>query len=141
MAKETPRGARGNTGARKSTASAPAAGRKADRRGGTPARSAAAPDKPVRDAPAARRVSRLRTKSEPTGTVTVQARVDSDFYHALVEDDAPVLGIDGTSALVREGLRLLHKQARELAMAEEYDRFYGGEQAPVPEGVTAIWGD
>jgi hypothetical protein len=67
--------------------------------------------------------------------------VDSDFYHKLVEDDAPVLGIDGTSALVREGLRLLHKRARELAMAEEYDEFYGGEQAPAPEGVTAIWGD
>jgi hypothetical protein len=72
--------------------------------------------------------------------VTVQARVDVDFFHTLVEEDAPVLGIDGTSALVREGLRLLHKRARELAMAQEYDAFYGGEQVPVPEGVRAVWG-
>jgi hypothetical protein len=52
-----------------------------------------------------------------------------------------LLGLDGTSALVREGLRLVHKRARELAMAKEYDRFYGGEPAPVPEGVAAIWNE
>jgi hypothetical protein len=79
-------------------------------------------------------------RSEPAETVTVQARVDADLYRELVEHDAPVLGINGTSALVREGLRLLHKRARELAMAQEYDKFYGGEQAPVPDGVRAVWG-
>jgi hypothetical protein len=141
MAKETPQGAQANTGAGKSAAPALATRRKAPRRSGTRPRSAAASGKVLQDAPAAPRVSRLRAKSEPTGTVTVHARVDIDFYHKLVEDDAPVLGIDGTSALVREGLRLLHKRARELAMAEEYDKFYGGAQAPAPEGVTAIWGD
>lgn len=69
----------------------------------------------------------------------MQARVDADFARELVEGDAPVLGLDGTSALVREGLRLVHKRARELAMAEDYDRFYGGAPAPVPEGVAALW--
>ncbi|MGI8449342.1 MAG: hypothetical protein ACR2MP_19620 [Streptosporangiaceae bacterium] len=71
--------------------------------------------------------------------MTMQARVDADFARELVEADAPVLGLDGTSALVREGLRLVHKQARELTMAREYDEFYGGEPAPLPEGVAAVW--
>lgn len=77
----------------------------------------------------------------PSGSVTMQARVDADFARELVETDARVLGLDGTSAVVREGLRLVHKRARELAMAAEYEKFYGGEQAPVPEGVAAIWGE
>jgi hypothetical protein len=85
--------------------------------------------------------SRPRTGSVPAGTVTMQARVDADFARELVEADAPVLGLDGTSALVREGLRLVHKRARELAMAEEYDKFYGEEPAPLPDGVAAIWAD
>ena len=70
----------------------------------------------------------------------MQARLDAEFARELVETDAQVLGLEGTSALVREGLRLVHKRARELAMAQEYDRFYGGQQAPAPEGVAAIWG-
>jgi hypothetical protein len=74
------------------------------------------------------------------GSVTMQARVDADFARELVEIDAAILGLDGISALVREGLRLVHKRARELTMAQEYDSFYGGQQAPAPEGVAAIWG-
>ena|SRR5216684_2990287 len=76
-----------------------------------------------------------------TGTVTWQARIDAGFARELVEADAPVLGLDSASALVREGLRLVHKQARELAMAKEYDEYYGGEPAPLPEGVAAAWDD
>jgi hypothetical protein len=71
----------------------------------------------------------------------MQARVDAEFARELVETDARVLGLGGPSELVREGLRLVHKRARELAMAEEYDKFYDGESAPVPEGVAAIWGE
>lgn len=65
----------------------------------------------------------------------MQARVDADFAAELIEHDAPALGLDGISALVREGLRLLHKRAREIAAAEEYERFYGGEPAPLPDAV------
>ena len=93
----------------------------------------------VQSAPAAPRQPRTRGEAPPSGTVTMQARVDADFARELVEADAPVLGLDGTSALVREGLRLVHKQARELAMAKEYDEFYGGEPAPLPKGVAAVW--
>lgn len=73
--------------------------------------------------------------------MTMQARVDAELARELVESDAPVLGLEGTSALVREGLRLVHKRARELTMAEEYGKFYGETPAPLPEGVAALWGE
>jgi hypothetical protein len=65
----------------------------------------------------------------------MQARVDADFAE-LLKTDALVLGLAGTSEVVREGLRLLHKRARELALAAEYDQFYGSQPAPLPEGVV-----
>jgi hypothetical protein len=70
----------------------------------------------------------------------MQARIDPDFARQLVDEDAPALGLAGPSELVREGLRLVHHRAREAAMAAEYDKFYGGEAAPVPEGVAAVYG-
>lgn len=66
-----------------------------------------------------------------------QARVDADFARELVEQDAKTLGLTSTSDIVREGLRLLHRHAREQAAAAEYDAFYGGRRAPLPEGVVA----
>jgi len=66
----------------------------------------------------------------------MQARVDAVFAKALVEQDAVVLGLDGPSALVREGLRLVHERAREAAMVAAYDDFYAGEPAPLPIGVV-----
>jgi hypothetical protein len=65
----------------------------------------------------------------------MQARVDADFAAELIERDAPALGLEGISAVVREGLHLVHKRAREMAAAAEYDRFYGGRPAPLPEAV------
>jgi hypothetical protein len=75
------------------------------------------------------------------GTVTVQARIDAEFARELLESDAPVLGLSSVSELVREGLRLLHKQAREHVMAGTYDEFYGGAAAPVSEVMAALWAD
>jgi len=69
------------------------------------------------------------------GTVVMQARVDADFAAELLEHDAPALGLEGISALVREGLLLLHRRARELTAAAEYEKFYGGQPAPLPDGV------
>jgi hypothetical protein len=66
-----------------------------------------------------------------------QRFVDASFASELLELDAPALGLVGASALVREGLRLVHKRARELAVAAEYDEFYGGQPAPSPDGVIA----
>ena len=112
---------------------------KPGRRTAARARTEAAAELRVQGTPAAPEKPRTRREAPPSGTVTMQARVDADFARELVEADAPVLGLDGISALVREGLRLVHKQARELAMAREYDEFYGGEPAPLPEGVAAVW--
>jgi hypothetical protein len=71
----------------------------------------------------------------------MQARVDATFARELIEVDAAMLGLHGSSELVREGLRLLHKQARELAMAASYDEFYDEEPAPASEVATALWPD
>ncbi len=66
----------------------------------------------------------------------MQARVDEDFARELLHEDAAVLGLDGPSALVREGLRLVHQKAREQAMAAAYDEFYANSPAPLPDGVA-----
>lgn len=86
--------------------------------------------KPVRAA------SRTRASATTSGTVIMQARVDAGFARILTEQDAVVLGLDGASALVREGLRLVHERAREAAMIAAYDEFYGGGPAPLPTGVA-----
>jgi hypothetical protein len=89
-----------------------------------------------------RRASRgqvaLQRAGTSAGTVTMQARVDTGFAREL-EADAAVLGLRSASELVREGLRLVHKQARELAMAASYDEFYAGKSAPVSEVTAALW--
>jgi hypothetical protein len=66
----------------------------------------------------------------------MQARVDVNFARELMGHDAAVLGLDGPSDLVREGLRLLHRRARELDLATAYDEFYEGQVAPLPDGVV-----
>jgi hypothetical protein len=68
--------------------------------------------------------------------VVLQARVDASFARALVEHDAVVLGLDGPSALVREGLRLVHERAQEAAMVAAYEEYYAGERAPLPTGAA-----
>ena len=70
-------------------------------------------------------------------SVTMQARVDAGFARTLIERDAAVLGLSGPSAVVREGLRLVHERAREAEMAAAYDEFYRGERAPLPAGVAS----
>lgn len=70
-----------------------------------------------------------------SSTVLWQARVPRDLARAL-EADMEVLGLKGQSELIREALRLLHRHAGEMAMAADYERFYGEEPAP-PATVTA----
>ena len=83
------------------------------------------------------RAGRRRVSRPAAGTVTMQARIDAGFARELVEHDAVVLGLDGPSELVREGLRLLHRRAREMDVAAAYDEFYSGKAAPLPAGVVA----
>ncbi|QQS01259.1 MAG: hypothetical protein IPK37_01905 [Austwickia sp.] len=67
----------------------------------------------------------------------MQARVDAAFARELTQEDAVVLGLEGPSALVREGLRLVHERALEAAMVAAYDDFYRGGIAPLPAGVAS----
>lgn len=69
--------------------------------------------------------------------MVLQARVDSGFAEELLERDAVILGLDGASEVVREGLRLVHRRALEQSLIDSYDAFYGGERAPLPAGVAA----
>ena len=89
------------------------------------------PEKPTASQP------RPRRQAADRGTVTMQARVEAGFARELVEHDAAVLGLDGPSELVREGLRLLHRRAQEMDLAAAYDQFYSGQAAPLPAGVVA----
>lgn len=63
------------------------------------------------------------------GTTLVQARVPRDEARQL-DRDAAVLGLASRSEAVREGLRLLHRRARDAALAASYDDFYRGREAP-----------
>jgi hypothetical protein len=67
----------------------------------------------------------------------MQARIDASFARELVNHDAAVLGLEGPSELVREGLRLVHRRAQEMDLAAAYDEFYEGQAAPLPDGVAA----
>ncbi len=79
-----------------------------------------------------------RTILPMTGRMTlVQARVSEDDAHRL-DIDARALGLANRSEGIREALRLLHSRARHVALAQDYDTFYGaGRQAPVSD-VAAI---
>ncbi|MPZ27445.1 MAG: hypothetical protein GEV12_13810 [Micromonosporaceae bacterium] len=68
--------------------------------------------------------------------MVLQARVPAGVARQA-DEDAALLGLPNRSAAVREGLRLLHRRARELALARDYDDFYHGEAAPLSD-VTAI---
>ena len=70
-------------------------------------------------------------------TVLWQARVPRPLAHDI-EQDMQVLGLSSQSEAIREALRLLHGKAREVAMARDYDDFYGGAAAPLPDLVAEL---
>jgi hypothetical protein len=70
----------------------------------------------------------------------MQARVPREIA-VHVADDARVLGLDGASDVIREGLRLVHRRAELVALAQEYDDFYGGAPAPLSEASAALYVD
>jgi Arc/MetJ-type ribon-helix-helix transcriptional regulator len=56
---------------------------------------------------------------------------------SALRDVMGTLNLTSTSDAIREGLRLLAREAAEVAAAEEIRGFYNGEQAPVPDAVAA----
>ena len=71
-------------------------------------------------------------------TVLMQARIPREIADH-VASDAMVLGLDGVSDAIREGLRLLHRRAELIALGQEYDDFYGGQPAPVSDATAALF--
>lgn len=64
--------------------------------------------------------------------------LDLDTELVTADRDMDTLGLRSRSEAVREGLRLLHKQAEQDALAREYDNFYGeGQEAP-PTDMTTV---
>ncbi len=80
-----------------------------------------------------RKTAPVRVKAS---SVILQARVDGDFAEELLAHDAVVLGLDGPSEVVREGLKLVHRRAQEQSLIDSYDAFYRGGRAPLPAGVA-----
>jgi len=70
----------------------------------------------------------------------MQARVPRETA-VHVAADAEVLGLDGVSDVIREGLRLVHRRAALVGLAQEYDDFYGGEPAPVSDATAALYAE
>ena len=78
--------------------------------------------------------------SSDAGTVLMQARVPRELADHVAED-AKILGLDGVSDVIREGLRLVHRRAKLVALAAEYDDYYGGEPAPLSDFTAALYGE
>lgn len=53
--------------------------------------------------------------------------------------DAATLGLDSTSAALREGMEILHRKAAPARLARSYDDFYAGEPAPLSDVTAALW--
>ena len=67
----------------------------------------------------------------------VQTRMSSDAVEQLDADRA-VLGLQTRSAAIREGLRLLHKRARNAKLGQDYDDFYGTDVGAPASDVAAV---
>jgi len=75
-----------------------------------------------------------------SSTVLMQARVPREMADHVAAD-AKALGLDGVSEVIREGLRLVHRRARLVSLAQEYDDYYGGKPAPLSEFTAALYGE
>ncbi len=96
-----------------------AASRRADSRNGTKASPA--------------RGQRRATKA--AASQVAQVRLQADEMAAL-RDVMRQLSLPTTSEALREGIRLLLREAGEAAAAQEIERFYANRRAPLPEGVA-----
>ena len=80
--------------------------------------------------------SRASSTRERTGEkAVVQLRLRGEESTEL-EYSMRVLALGPTSEALREGLRLLHREAFEVAAEENIQSFHQGGQAPLPDGVV-----
>ncbi len=95
----------------------------------------AATGTPGKRGPAAPRTSQTRRKQGDSGATSVaQVRLRPDELEDL-HRVMRTLQLGSLSEALREGLRLLSREAAEVAASQEIRDFYEGDQAPVPEGV------
>jgi len=64
-----------------------------------------------------------------------QVRLQADEMEAL-QQVMRQLSLRSTSEALREGIRLLIREAAEATASEEIHRFYGEQPAPLPEGAV-----
>ncbi|SCL15513.1 hypothetical protein [Micromonospora inyonensis] len=81
------------------------------------------------------RPARSETKNPTSRTKIAQVRLQPDEV-ADLEMVVRHLNLGSTSEALREGLRLLVREAAEAQAADEIRAFYEGEQAPLPAGVA-----
>ncbi|WP_405115315.1 hypothetical protein OG559_12425 [Micromonospora sp. NBC_01405] len=82
----------------------------------------------------AKRSERGKGRDAKAGTKVAQVRLQPDEV-ANLEMVVRHLNLGSTSEALREGLRLLVREAAEEQAAEEIRAFYNGEPAPRPAGV------
>ncbi|MGW3952376.1 hypothetical protein ACWEKM_15935 [Streptomyces sp. NPDC004752] len=89
----------------------------------------------------AARTSPARQKQGGSGATSVaQVRLRPDEL-ANLQQVMQTLNLHSLSDALREGLRLLSREATEVAAAQEIRDFYRGGQAPTPEGVLPATAD
>ena len=76
-----------------------------------------------------------RRATAPSASSVAQVRLQADEM-AELRDVMRQLSLTTTSDALREGIRLLVNEAREIAAAHEIQNFYGGGPAPLPDGVV-----
>ncbi|MFE3544189.1 hypothetical protein ACFXK0_14595 [Nocardia sp. NPDC059177] len=90
---------------------------------------------------AGKRAARKKNAASRTAATSLgpsrlaQVRLRGDEVLAL-QEVMRTLRLDSTSDALREGLRLLAREAAEVGAAEEIRAFYADRQAPLPEGVV-----
>ncbi|MGW5973340.1 hypothetical protein [Streptomyces sp. NPDC055186] len=88
-----------------------------------------------RTSTAARAPQTRRKQGDSGATSVVQVRLRPDEM-ADLQQVMQTLQLHSLSDALREGLRLLSREATEVAAAQEIRDFYHGTQAPTPEGVA-----
>jgi uncharacterized protein YciW len=105
------------------------------RQGGGGVDTAAAPKKkPVKN-PGAKTSKRKPATAALGPSRLAQVRLRSDEMQAL-EEVMRTLHLGSTSDALREGLRLLAREAAEVGAAQEIRAFYQDQRAPLPDGVV-----
>lgn len=79
----------------------------------------------------------MSTQTAERSPAPAQVRLSPHEWESLSRT-MHVLDLDSTSDALREALRLLHREAREIEAAREIRAFYGHRPAPQPEAVAPV---